>query len=246
MLVCPKRPEPHIRLGRLCLGRAGLGATETQVRSFSYVLSATTHREGRKSLNELLALVAVLIGTGGLASLLSGVASLQRTRRLQKRLRELHKASQFFEPTRQEATALEAAKALTALDLAASVLIKSRALGRLTFGITVLAVVGVYSVWIGLGGYSPLVLAPSDYSDAPLVALGTVALGVAEVFWVVRNYLLGDVKARERIIRELRSPRPATDHLSIIDAIRPELSPAALSSEASRAESLEARPMNAR
>lgn len=197
-------------------------------------------------MNELLTLVGVLIGTGGLASLLSGVASLRRTRRLQKRLRELHKASQFFEPTRQEAAALEAAKALTALDLAASVLIKSRALGRLTFGITVLALLGVYSVWIGFGGYSPLVLAPSDFSDAPLVGLGTVALGVAEVFWVVRNYLIGDDKARERIIRELRSPRPATDHLSIIDAVRPELSPAARSSETPGDELLEPRPMNAR
>ncbi len=197
-------------------------------------------------MNELLALVGVLIGTGGLASLLSGVASLQRTRRLQKRLRELHEASQFFEPTRQEATALEAAKALTALDLAASVLIKSRALGRLTFGITVLALVGAYSMWIGFGGYSPLVLAPSDYSDAPLVGLGTVAVGVAEIFWVVRNYLLGDAKARDRIIRELRLPRPETDYFSIIDAVRPELSPAAPSSEATRDESLESRPMNAR
>lgn len=191
-------------------------------------------------MNELLALV----GTGGLASLFTGIASLQRTRRLQKRLRGLHEASQLFEPTRQEATALEAAKALTALDLSASVLVKSRALGRLTFGITILALVGVYSVWIGFGGYSPLVLAPSDYRDAPLVALGTIALGVAEVFWVVRSYLLGDVRARERIIRELRSPRTTTDHLSIIDAVRPELSPVSPSSETPRDELRESRPMN--
>jgi hypothetical protein len=199
-----------------------------------------------KILNEFLALVGILIGTGGLATLLSGVASLQRTRRLQKRLRELHEASQLFEPTRLEATALEAAKALTALDLSASVLIRSRALGRLTLGITVVALFGVYSVWIGFGGYSPLVLAPSGDLDAPLVALGTVAVLVAEVFWVIRTYLLGDSNARERIIRELRSSRPTTGHLSIIDAVRPDLSPATASSPTSRDELRETRPMNVR
>lgn len=187
-------------------------------------------------MNELAAFFGVLLGTGGLASTLSGAALLQRTRRLQRRLRQLHKASQLFEPTRQEVAALEAAKSLTALDLAASILIKSRALGRLTFGITVLASVGVYSVWIGFGGYNPVVLSPSVYADAPLVGLGTAALLVAEVSWVVRNYLLGDLKARERIIRELRSSRP--DHSSIIDALRPEFSPAP-PSETSRDESPE-------
>jgi hypothetical protein len=188
----------------------------------------------RKKMNELLTFIGVLIGTGGLASLFSGAASLQRSRRLQRRIRELHDSSQFFEPASQEAAALQAAKSLIALDLAASSLMKSRAFGRMTFGITVLALVGSYSMWIGSGGYSPLLLAPSDYADAPLVGLGTVAVAVAEIVWVVRSYLLGDLKARERIIRELRSPRQAPEHLGIIDSVRPELSPAAPDLETSR------------
>jgi hypothetical protein len=184
-------------------------------------------------LNELVTLLGVLIGTGGLASLLSGASSLQRTRRLQRRLRVLHDSLELFDPTGQVAAALEAAKSLTALDLAASVLMKSRVIGRMTFGITVLALTGGYSIWMGIGGHSPLLLAPSAYADAPLVGLGTAAIAVAEVFWLVRMYLAGDLQAREQIIRELRSSPHPTDHLGILDFVRPEYSPVVPSSDSS-------------
>jgi hypothetical protein len=173
-------------------------------------------------LNELVTLIGVLIGTGGLASLLSGASALQRTRRLQRKIRVLHDSSALFEPGGQVAAALEAAKALTALDLAASTLMKSRVIGRITFGIAVLALTGGYTIWIGMGGDSPLLLAPSTYKDAPLVGLGTAAVAVAELFWLVRTYLAGDLQAREQIIRTLRTVSQPTDHLAILDSVRPE------------------------
>lgn len=131
----------------------------------------------------------------------------------------------------QVATALEAAKSLTALDLAASALMKSRVLGRITFGITVLALTGGYSIWIGIGGFSPLLLSPASYKDAPLVALGTTLLAVAELFWLVRTYLAGDLQARERLIRELRSAPQKIGHLDILDLVRPDISPSASTSD---------------
>lgn len=176
-------------------------------------------------MNEIVALIGVLIGTSGLASMLSGVASLHRTRRLQGKLRVLHDSSELVEPIGQVALALEAAKSLTALDLAASVLMKSRVLGRITFGVTVLALMGGYFIWVGIGGFSPFLLPSSSYQDAPLVALGTTVLAVAEIFWLVRIYVASDSHARELLIRKLRSTPEAIGHLSVLDRVRPDIFP---------------------
>lgn len=160
-------------------------------------------------MNELVAVLAALVGSSGIASILAGGTQFRRTHKLQPQIQELDASKKLLSDQPRERAALEAATATVALELAAHVLIKADTRR---------------SVLLGLGGSSFIGAAmaafgylPPDAADDlllfpfPAPKEGNVALidsGVAVLFsgyiaLFLYVYLRLSRRRRDRLIRSL-------------------------------------------
>ena len=77
-------------------------------------------------MNEIIALIAAVLGSSGIASLVTNGALFRRTHRLQRQIAELNDTYKLMDENSMESTALKAARTHLCLELTAQVMIRGR------------------------------------------------------------------------------------------------------------------------
>ena len=163
-------------------------------------------------MNELVAVIAALVGSSGIASILAGGTQFRRTHKLQAQIKELDASRKFLADQPRERTALEAAAATVALDLAAQVLIKSDTRQLVLLGFVGSSLSGF--AMIGFG-YMPshsadFLLFPLPVPSSvnfPLITAGMAVLFAGYIAFFIYVYLRLSRRRRERFItRVLQEP----------------------------------------
>lgn len=128
-------------------------------------------------------LVAAVLGSTGIASLLSGISQLKRAKRLQGLLKELDLAVTTVPTDSRECIALKAAKEQVALDLASDVLIKRDARILILVGFALGVASGLFIVYMGMG------VIQSDFLEAMTGKGGNSTLFLAGVIVIAVFYI---------------------------------------------------------
>lgn len=159
---------------------------------------------GPRSVNEVAALIAALVGSSGVASIVAGGTQFRRTHRLRAQLKELDEAKHLVTPESTEHAALQASVGTIALELAASVLIKHDSRRLVLFGISLTSAVGAYLLTAGIIGPGPsdvwFFQAPKD---SVMSLAGLIIFLTGYVALLVYLYLGITARRRERFISRL-------------------------------------------
>lgn len=155
-------------------------------------------------LNEIAALIAALVGSSGVASILAGGTQFRRTQKLRTQLKELDEAKQLVTPESREHVALQASVATIALELAAYVLIKHDSRRLVLFGISLTSAVGAYLLTVGLTGPgSSDVWFYQAPQDSVMSLAGLIIFLTGYVALLVYLYLGITARRRERFMSRL-------------------------------------------
>lgn len=163
-------------------------------------------------MNEIVAVIAALVGSSGVASILAGGTQFRRTHKLQLQIKELDASKKLFADQPRERTALEAAAATVALDLAAHILIKSDTRRLVLLGFVGSSASGFAMIAFG---YMPsrsadFLLFPLPVRSSVNIPLITAGFGVLFAGYIasfIYLYLRLSRRRRERFIaRVLQEP----------------------------------------
>lgn len=162
------------------------------------------------ALNEFVAVIAAILGSSGVASILAGGTQFRRTHRLQSQLKELDAAKQLVPPGSIESSALEASVATVALELAAHILIRGDARRLVLMGCVSTSLIGAL---LAVSGTMPSTTAgawfvffpfPSpEGANVPLVMLGTLIVLAGYVALFIYVYLRISARGRSRLVSKL-------------------------------------------
>ncbi|CAN7242274.1 hypothetical protein LJR078_001039 [Arthrobacter sp. LjRoot78] len=158
-------------------------------------------------MNELVTLIAALIGSSGIASVIASGTQFRRTHRLHGQLKELDAACKLMEPLTVEALALGAARASVALELTAHVLIK-RSSRLLTLFWIFFALAVAAGFILSAAGARPLTPLPDPKEEGGIARIvillsGLVIILVVQVWLMVATILGYTAHRRRRLIRDL-------------------------------------------
>lgn len=179
--------------------------------------------------NELVAIIAALVGSSGIASILAGGTQFRRTHRLQAQIKELDASKKLLEGQPRERAALEAAAATVALELAAQILIKADNSRLVAGGFAMSSMMGFLMI---IFGYMPpdtasgFLLFPlprlSEGANFPLAAAGVAVLFAGYIAFFIYVYLRLSRRRREHLIARLLSEpdSSALDSSAILSAAR--------------------------
>ena len=180
-------------------------------------------------MNELVALIAAVVGSSGIASVVASGTQYRRTHRLHTQLKELDASCKLVEPGTVEAIALAASRANVALELASYIFIKrnSRLLTALwmSFALT-LAAAFIQNALEA----TPLVPLPIPQGEGAIprivmLLVGLILILIVQVWLMVATILGYTAHKRRRFIKELlREPKAEmspTKFLSIAQTPRP-------------------------
>ena len=161
-------------------------------------------------MNEVVAVIAALAGTSGLASIIAGGSQFRRTHRLQSQLKEIDAATKLVTPGSREAGALNAALASSAMELSAYILIKHDVRRLIALGLALLLVSGVALIFFGTVGAAGFDSASPLFGsvfttrvDTAMVAAGGITIGAAYVSIYVYAYLRITARSRQSFIDKL-------------------------------------------
>jgi hypothetical protein len=170
--------------------------------------------------NEIIAVIAALAGTSGVASILAGGTQFRRTHRLQAQLKELDAVKQLVVPESQECRALEASVAALALELSAYVLIKHDARRIVLLGIVLIAFVGTYLVfagYLGPGSMGDLLMYPFGQPEDPAITIaGLVIFMTGYIAIFIYVYLAFTAKRRRHFTARISKPGTKIDSDTIL------------------------------
>lgn len=160
-------------------------------------------------MNELVAVIAALVGSSGIASILAGGTQFRRTHKLQAQIIELDAAKKLLSDQPRERAALEAATATIALELAAHVLIKADTRRLVLLGLGGTSFIG--AAMVAFGYLPPYAVGDFFFFPLPAPKEGNVALVVSGIAILLSGYvalflyvyLRLSRRRRDRLIRSL-------------------------------------------
>lgn len=158
-------------------------------------------------MNELVAVIAAIVGSSGLASILAGATQFRRTHRLQAQLKELDAAKNLVQEASRERAALEASMATVALELAAYILIRGDVRRLVLLGLVGTSFIGAVLIVFGSLPHDPLKAFGFREGDVnmPLVVAGIVVLMSGYIALYVYVYLRLTAGQRSKLIHGLLS-----------------------------------------
>lgn len=178
-------------------------------------------------MNEVVAVIAAILGSSGVASILAGGTQFRRTHRLQAQLKELHAARQLVPPESIECRALEASVATIALELAAHVLVRGDARRLVLMGCmgtsfigALLAVAGAMPPETASAAWVFFPFPVSEGANATFVWLGFLIVVAGYVALYIYVYLRLSARKRARLVSQLMQD-PAIDSAEILRISRP-------------------------
>lgn len=158
-------------------------------------------------MNEIVAVIAALVGSSGVASILAGGTQFRRTHRLRSQLIELDESKQLVVPESREHSALQASVATVALELSAYIMIKNDSRRLVLLGIMLTASVGTYFITAGLTGpglLGPWVFFPFGApQDTVMTYSGLIIFMTGYIALFLYLYLRLTARKRQRFITRI-------------------------------------------
>ncbi|MDD1477069.1 hypothetical protein [Arthrobacter sp. H16F315] len=183
-------------------------------------------------MNEVVAIIAAIVGSSGLASILAGGTQFRRTTRLHAQIKELDAAKNLLPDETRERAALEASTATVALELAAYVLVKADTRRLILLGLVGTSFIGANLMVFGYlpeNSVTSLVLfplpVPAD-ANMPLIITGIVVLMSGYVAFYVYIYLRITARRRAKLIRRLLREPAAISSVQVLRVSREMSDPA--------------------